>query len=102
MFELPRYVIKAGQVLIDEGELREPTVGKTLHVAPDYDRDVESRHRPLVRDLQLHPLPQLPGRRRVPGTSTKSCRVEGSKKKDEGGRMSKKSEVIGLTHPSSL
>ena len=42
MFELPRYVIKAGQVIIDQGDLREPTYGKTLHVSPDYDRDVES------------------------------------------------------------
>jgi len=42
MFELPRFVIKAGQVLIDQGDLREPVLGKTLHVAPDYDHDVES------------------------------------------------------------
>jgi formylmethanofuran dehydrogenase subunit A len=42
MFELPRYVIKAGQVLIDEGELREPVEGKTLLVAPKFDRAIET------------------------------------------------------------
>lgn len=42
MFELPRYVIKAGQILVDEGDLRASVQGKTLHVAPGYDRDVEA------------------------------------------------------------
>ena len=42
MFELPRYVIKAGEMLIDQGELREPAKGKTLHVAPAYDAGIET------------------------------------------------------------
>jgi formylmethanofuran dehydrogenase subunit A len=37
MFEMPRYVIKAGELLIDDGELRASPVGKTLHVAPGFD-----------------------------------------------------------------
>ncbi len=41
MFELPRTVIKSGRVMIDQGEIRDPFIGKTLHVAPDYDHDVE-------------------------------------------------------------
>ena len=41
MFELPRYVIKSGQVIVEDGEIRETLNGHTLHVAPDYDRDVE-------------------------------------------------------------
>jgi formylmethanofuran dehydrogenase subunit A len=41
MFELPRTVIKSGHIIIENGEIRDPIVGKTLHVAPDYDRDVE-------------------------------------------------------------
>lgn len=41
MFELPRYVIKGGRVLVEDGEIREDAGGKTLHVAPEYDRDVE-------------------------------------------------------------
>ena len=41
MFELPRFVIKAGRVIVEQGEIREDIYGKTLHVAPEYDRDVE-------------------------------------------------------------
>lgn len=42
MFELPRYVIKAGRVLVEEGDIREQHLGKTLHVAPYYDADRET------------------------------------------------------------
>jgi len=42
MFEMPRYVLKAGQMIIDEGELREPIMGKTLHVSPEYDPEIET------------------------------------------------------------
>lgn len=42
MFELPRYVIKGGRVIVEQGEIRATDEGKTLHVAPEYDSDVES------------------------------------------------------------
>jgi formylmethanofuran dehydrogenase subunit A len=42
MFQTPRIVIKSGRVMIEDGEMRDPFIGKTLHVAPQYDRDVES------------------------------------------------------------
>ncbi len=41
MFQLPRYVIKAGRVLVDDGELRAVDRGNTFVVAPDRDVDVE-------------------------------------------------------------
>ena len=41
MFELPRYVIKSGRVIVEEGEIRDPLLGKTLHTGPEYDRDLE-------------------------------------------------------------
>jgi formylmethanofuran dehydrogenase subunit A len=37
MFELPRYVLKAGEVVVEQGEVRKNLYGKTLHVAPAYD-----------------------------------------------------------------
>ena len=37
MFQLPRYVIKSGQIVVEEGEMREPPNGTTLYVAPTYD-----------------------------------------------------------------
>lgn len=42
MFELPRYVIKAGRVLVEDGEIREDSRGKTLHVAPEFDPGIEA------------------------------------------------------------
>ena len=37
MFELPRYVIKGGEVVVEQGEVRQDLYGKTLHVAPAFD-----------------------------------------------------------------
>ncbi|MEX2172397.1 MAG: formylmethanofuran dehydrogenase subunit A [Pirellulales bacterium] len=42
MFELPRMVIKSGRVIVEQGEIRDPLNGKTLHVQPEYDTEVES------------------------------------------------------------
>jgi formylmethanofuran dehydrogenase subunit A len=42
MFELPRVVIKSGRIMIENGEIRDPFIGKTLHVAPGYDRDIDT------------------------------------------------------------
>ena len=41
MFELPRFVIKSGRVLVEQGDIREEFYGKPLHVSPEYDREVE-------------------------------------------------------------
>lgn len=40
MFELPRYVIKAGEILVEQGEIRRTVFGATLSSSPDYDRDL--------------------------------------------------------------
>jgi formylmethanofuran dehydrogenase subunit A len=42
MFQTPRTVIKSGRIMIEDGEMRDPFIGKTLHVAPAYDREIES------------------------------------------------------------
>ena len=65
MFELPRYVIKAGRMLVEHGEIREEFYGKTLHVAPEYDREVEPDIQRMVRRVVLDPLAELSGRSRV-------------------------------------
>jgi formylmethanofuran dehydrogenase subunit A len=43
MFELPRMVIKSGEVIVEQGEIRVPHDGKTLHVAPAYDPAIETQ-----------------------------------------------------------
>ena len=40
MFSRPRYLIKAGQVVLDDGDLRSAPEGRSLHVAPEFDPDV--------------------------------------------------------------
>jgi len=73
MFQLPRYVIKSGIVLVEEGEIRAEHLGKTLHVAPAYDPAIEGeiaewfeqcysvrfRNYP-VSDSYLHAAQQVP------------------------------------------
>lgn len=46
MFSLPRWVIKSGQILIDDGEPRAAPDGRTLHNAPAFDDAIV----PEVRD----------------------------------------------------
>ncbi len=39
MFELPRYVIRGGEIVVEDGEIRSDVEGKLLHVAPAYDQE---------------------------------------------------------------
>ncbi len=47
MFSTPRYVVKAGTVIVEEGQLRRAPVGRRLRLAPGYDDAI-------VRDLRKH------------------------------------------------
>ena len=49
MFALPRYLIKAGEVVLDDGDLRAAPDGRTLHVAPEFDPRRRARDRGVVR-----------------------------------------------------
>jgi formylmethanofuran dehydrogenase subunit A len=42
MFSMPRYFVKAGEVVLDDGEIRRPVAGDLLHSVPDRDRDAEA------------------------------------------------------------
>jgi formylmethanofuran dehydrogenase subunit A len=41
MFETPRYVLKGGALVVEEGQLRRAPAGRRLYVAPEFDRSVE-------------------------------------------------------------
>ena len=41
MFELPRYVVRRGEIIVDDGELRTDSEGCLFHVSPDYDQECE-------------------------------------------------------------
>jgi formylmethanofuran dehydrogenase subunit A len=42
MFATPRYVVKGGVLVVEEGQLRRAPPGRRLHVRPGYDRLVEA------------------------------------------------------------
>ena len=45
MFNAPRYVIKSGDLIIEDHEFRGDHAGRILHVAPAYDEDIVGRVR---------------------------------------------------------
>jgi formylmethanofuran dehydrogenase subunit A len=49
MFAYPRYVLKGGEVVIEEGEIRKTVEGKGILARPTYDESVESFIRPLFQ-----------------------------------------------------
>ena len=50
MFSHPRYVIKAGEVVIDDGDIRETPDGREFIVKPGFDPGTDDFIRPLFED----------------------------------------------------
>ena len=50
MFNAPRYVIKDGHLIIEDHEFRVDYYGRFLHVAPQYDEEIEDIIRPFFKD----------------------------------------------------
>lgn len=66
MFALPRYVLKRGVLVVEEGQLRRAPRGERLYVRPGYDRGIEAdlrgyfdRHSTVAFDN--FPVGTLPG-----------------------------------------
>jgi formylmethanofuran dehydrogenase subunit A len=51
MFSTPRYVIKDGELIIEDHEFRADHEGRILHVAPDYDPDIERVIEPFFEEF---------------------------------------------------
>ncbi|HEV3440380.1 MAG TPA: amidohydrolase family protein, partial [Gemmata sp.] len=49
MFSYPRYVIKSGEIIVEEGELRKSVQGRAFAVRPEYDESIEDYIRPLFQ-----------------------------------------------------
>lgn len=49
MFAHPRYVLKSGEVIVEEGELRKSIEGRQFAVKPQYDESIEDYLRPLFQ-----------------------------------------------------
>jgi formylmethanofuran dehydrogenase subunit A len=50
MFSHPRYVIKAGEIVIEDGDIRSTPAGRAFLVHPQYDESTEEYLRPLFED----------------------------------------------------
>src|ERR671925_362075 len=50
MFATPRYVIKGGRVIVEDGELREAPAGELLRVAADHDEAIEDTLGPMFEE----------------------------------------------------
>ncbi len=50
MFSTPRYVIKDGELIIEDYEFRTDYEGRILHVTPAYDPEIEKVIRPFFED----------------------------------------------------
>jgi formylmethanofuran dehydrogenase subunit A len=66
MFSTPRYVVKAGAVIVEEGHLRRAPAGRRLRVAPAYDEAVVPglrRHFEQYSTVSFdnYPVADLPG-----------------------------------------
>jgi formylmethanofuran dehydrogenase subunit A len=51
MFSTPRYVIKDGQLIIEDYEFRADHEGRILHVAPDYSPAIEKAIQPFFEEF---------------------------------------------------
>jgi len=49
LFRYPRYVIKAGEIVVEEGEIRKMSEGREFVVQPAYDSSIEDYLRPLFQ-----------------------------------------------------
>jgi formylmethanofuran dehydrogenase subunit A len=66
MFSTPRYVVKGGALVVEEGQLRRAPAGGRLRVAPEYDESVLSdlrRHFSAYSTVSFdhYPVRDLPG-----------------------------------------
>jgi formylmethanofuran dehydrogenase subunit A len=74
MFAYPRYVIKGGEVVIEEGEMRRTVEGRGYVVRPTFDPKVEDYLRPLFQQYYTMSFDNYPVElERVHGSQVREC-----------------------------
>ena len=74
MFSYPRYVIKGGEVVIEEGELRKSVEGHSYATKPSYDEKVEDFLRPVFQSCYTMSFENYPVEaERVHGMEVREC-----------------------------
>jgi len=74
MFGHPRYVIKAGEVVIEEGDIRETPQGREYIVNPNYDPSTDDFIQPLFEDCYTMSFENYPVElERIEGADIQQC-----------------------------
>jgi formylmethanofuran dehydrogenase subunit A len=74
MFRYPRYVIKAGEIVVEEGDIRPSEQSRQFLVQPQYDPAIEGYLRPLFQQHYTISFDNYPvGLERVEGAQVHSC-----------------------------
>ncbi|MBA4189653.1 MAG: formylmethanofuran dehydrogenase subunit A [Planctomycetaceae bacterium] len=79
MFAHPRYVLKGGEVIVEEGELRKSGLGRQFAVKPQYDESIEDYLRPLFQQHYTMSFENYPvSCERVHGLEVQPCNYCGT------------------------
>ena len=74
MFSYPRYVIKGGEIVIEEGHIRNTPTGGEVIVRPDHNPDTNDFMRPLFEDCYTMSFENYPVEmERVENPTTLDC-----------------------------
>jgi formylmethanofuran dehydrogenase subunit A len=74
-FGYPRYVIKAGEIVVEEGDIRNHSQGREFVVHPAYDEAIEAYLRPLFGQYYTLSFENYPVElERIAGAEIRSCR----------------------------
>jgi formylmethanofuran dehydrogenase subunit A len=75
LFRYPRYVIKAGEIVVEEGEIRNISNGRGFLVQPVYDESIEAFLRPLFQQYYTMSFENYPVElERIERPEIRSCK----------------------------
>jgi formylmethanofuran dehydrogenase subunit A len=76
MFEYPRYVIKGGEVVVEDGEIRGGGQGRQFIVQPSFDGQIEAYLRPLFQKVYTISFDNYPVEmERIPRPDVRPCKA---------------------------
>ena len=74
MFSYPRYVLKGGEIVVEEGEIRHIVQGREFLVRPAYEPQIEDYLRPLFQQFYTMSFDNYPVElERVEGAEIRPC-----------------------------
>jgi formylmethanofuran dehydrogenase subunit A len=75
LFRYPRYVIKAGEIVVEEGQIRKQTDGREFVVQPTYDESITGFLRPLFQQFYTMSFENYPVElERIEGAEVRACK----------------------------